>query len=74
MPLNADGAHITAIGQHEAALYESNGWAYANGGGPDWLLTTLMVVGGIALVGFSAIRGLRALRRRKTFKAQTAGT
>jgi Bacterial PH domain len=72
VPINPDGAHITAIGQHEAVLYESDGWAYANGGGPDWLLTTLMVVGGIALVAFSAIRALRALWRRKTLKDQTA--
>jgi len=68
VPINADGAHISAIGQQEAVLYESNGWVYANGGGADWLLTTLMVVGGIALVGFSAIRGLRALARRKARK------
>jgi hypothetical protein len=68
VPINADGAHITTIGQQEAVLYESNGFVYANGGGVDWLLTTLMVVGGIALVGFSAIRGLRALARRKALK------
>jgi hypothetical protein len=68
--LNPDGAHITAIGQHEAVLYESNGWAYANGGGPDWLLTTLMVAGGIALVGFTGIRGMRALTRRKASKVR----
>jgi hypothetical protein len=65
VPLNGDGARINAVGQHEAVLYESDGFAYANGGGPDWLLTTLMIVGGAAIVGFSIFRGLRALARRK---------
>ena len=71
--LNPDGAHITAIGQQEAVLLESNGWAYANGGGPDWLLTALMLTGGMAMVCFSIFRVLRALGRRNTFKRKAAG-
>ena len=63
VPLHPDGAQITAM--HEAALYESDGWAYVNGGGPDWLITALMVPGGAALLSSSAI-GLRSLRRTKS--------
>lgn len=70
--LQPDGAHITAVGQQEKVLLESDGWAYANGGGPDWLLTTLMVIGGAAIVGFSIIRVLRALGRTNSFKRKAA--
>jgi len=65
VPLHPDGGQITAIGQHEAALYESDGWAYVNGGGPDWLMTALMVPGGAALLSSSVI-GLPSLRRTKS--------
>jgi hypothetical protein len=70
--LQPDGAHITAVGQHERVLLESDGWAYANGGGPDWLLTTFMVIGGAAIVCFSIIRVLRALGRTISFKRRAA--
>jgi hypothetical protein len=62
----AEGGRITAVGQHEAGLYEGGGAVYPAGVGPDWILLTLMLAAGIAAVVFwIALLGRTLARRRR---------
>ena len=58
----AEGGRITAVGQHEAGLYEGGGAVYPAGGGPDWVLLTLMLA---AVVFWIALLGRTLARRRR---------
>jgi SPFH domain / Band 7 family len=65
----ADGGRITGLGEQEAVRYEGGQVVYPSGGGPDWLLYTIMLIAGTAAVAFWIFLLIRPLaRRRRQFR------
>jgi hypothetical protein len=61
----ADGGHVTTLGDQESVRYEGGQVVYPAGGGPDWLLNTVMLVAGIAALAYWVFLLVRMLARRQ---------